>query len=407
MLRLAQCDLRSEQQGLIAMTTPESETSLNLALHHFAVAEANLDKIERHLQRLTQLVSEGIDFGSNASYEDACRGHAELLVGLPKIDGWVPSAMPVDSDSIARQRFDAEEIGEPEILISLGHEMEEPARELVEYRYRLNRARRRLIREAILKIAERVNATIDSDRGEGPEWRQQLLSSLRQMDVLMGSAFERPQEWGALLDQLEETDDSTGVDLYARMWTTIRERLISGLYDEVEPLPIPIEDLGTISRSPALGNVVTELNWGSLDATGFERLVFSLICSSDSYQNAAWLTRTNAADRGRDLSADRVSRDSLSGETRSRVIVQCKHWLDRSVTLPDVSAVKDQMDLWQSPRVDVLIIATTGRFTTDAVDFTEKHNSSDRAMKIEMWPESHLERLLAERPGLVAEFRLR
>jgi hypothetical protein len=124
-----------------------------------------------------------------------------------------------------------------------------------------------------------------------------------------------------------------------------------------------------------------------MDATGFERLVFSLISSSDSYENAAWLTRTDAADRGRDLSADRVSRDPLSGVTRSRVIVQCKHWLDRSVRLPDVSSLKHQMGLWQSPRVDVLIIATTGRFTTDAIDFIEKHNNSDRAMKVEMWPE--------------------
>jgi hypothetical protein len=55
----------------------------------------------------------------------------------------------------------------------------------------------------------------------------------------------------------------------------------------------------------------------------------------------------------------------------------------------------------------VLIIATTGRFTTDTIDFIEKHNNSDRAMRIEMWPESHLERLLAQRPGLVVEFHLR
>lgn len=389
------------------MTTHETEDSLNLALRHFALAEANLDKIERHLQRLTHRVPEGIAFGSNAAYDDACRGYVELLTGLPKIDGWVPSATPLDLDSIAHQRLVAEEIGEPEMLISLGDQMGEPARELVEYRYRLNRARRRLIREAILKIAEGVNATIDSDHGEATEWRQQLLSSLKQMDVLMGSAFERPQAWGALLDQLEQTDDGAGVDPYARLWTTIRERLISGLYDDVEPLPIPIEDLGTISRSPTLGNVATQLNWGSLDGTGFERLLFSLISNSDSYENVEWLTRTNASDRGRDLSAYRVSRDPLSGVIRSRVIVQCKHWLDRSVTLPDVSAVKDQMDLWQSPRVDVLIIATTGRFTTDAIDFIEKHNSSDRAMKIEKWAESHLERLLAARSGLVAEFHLR
>lgn len=110
---------------------------------------------------------------------------------------------------------------------------------------------------------------------------------------------------------------------------------------------------------------------------------------------------------GRDLSASRVSRDPLSDVTRSRVIVQPKHWLEKSVNLPAVSSVKDQMTLWQSPRVDILIIATTGRFTTDAIAFIEEHNASDRAMRIEMWPESHLERLLAERPGLVAEFRLR
>lgn len=390
------------------MTTHETEEdSLNLALRHFALAEANLDKIERHLQRLTQLVPEGMGFFSSPEYDDACRGYAELLNGLPKIDEWVPSAMPLDLDSIGRRRLFAEEVGEPEIFIELGHEMEEPARELVEYKYRLNRARRRLVREAILKIAEGVNATMDSDHGEATIWRQQLLSNLRQMDVLMGSAFKRPQEWGALLDQLEHTDDGAGVDPYARLWTTIRERLISGLYDDVEPLPISKEDLGSISRSPALGNVATQLNWASLDATGFERLLFSLISSLDSYENVEWLTRTNASDRGRDLSAYRVSRDALSGVIRSRIIVQCKHWLDRSVTLPDVSAVKDQMDLWQSPRVDVLIIVTTGRFTTDAIDFIEKHNNSDRAMKIEMLPESHLERLLAARPGLVGEFSLR
>ena len=314
-LTLAQRDFPREQRGLIAMTTPESENSLNLALRHFALAEANLDKIERHLQRLTKLIPGGIDFSPHAEYDDACRGYAELLAGLPKIDGWAPSAIPLDLDSIAHQRLDAEEIGEPEMLISLGNEMEEPARELVEYRYRLNRTRRRLIREAILKIAERVNATIDSDPGKGTEWQQQLLSSLRQMDVLMGSAFERPQEWGALLDELEQTDEGTGAYVYPRMWTTIRERLISGLYDGVEPLPILIEDLGTISRSPALGTVATQLNWGLLDATGFERLLFSVISDSDSYENVEWLTRTNAPDRGRDLSAYRVSTDPLSGVT--------------------------------------------------------------------------------------------
>jgi hypothetical protein len=55
----------------------------------------------------------------------------------------------------------------------------------------------------------------------------------------------------------------------------------------------------------------------------------------------------------------------------------------------------------------VLVIATSGRFTSDAVAYIEKHNGSDRAPRIEMWPESHLERLLALRPSLIADFGLR
>jgi hypothetical protein len=66
-----------------------------------------------------------------------------------------------------------------------------------------------------------------------------------------------------------------------------------------------------------------------------------------------------------------------------------------------------EMSLWQPPKVDILVVATSGRFTTDAIDFIEKHNQSDRALRIEMWPESHLERLLAEWPALIAEFGLR
>jgi hypothetical protein len=65
------------------------------------------------------------------------------------------------------------------------------------------------------------------------------------------------------------------------------------------------------------------------------------------------------------------------------------------------------MRLWNSPRVDELIVVTTGRFTTDAIDWIEKHNQSSDVMRIEMWANSHLERLLARRPELIAEFKLR
>ncbi|HVA47720.1 MAG TPA: hypothetical protein VNH11_15225 [Pirellulales bacterium] len=53
------------------------------------------------------------------------------------------------------------------------------------------------------------------------------------------------------------------------------------------------------------------------------------------------------------------------------------------------------------------MVATSGRFTTDAVDWVERHNQSDQAIRSELWPESHVEHLLAQRPDLIAEFGLR
>jgi hypothetical protein len=37
----------------------------------------------------------------------------------------------------------------------------------------------------------------------------------------------------------------------------------------------------------------------------------------------------------------------------------------------------------------------------------EQHNQADRALNISMWPENHLERLLAARPHLIAQFGLK
>ena len=69
--------------------------------------------------------------------------------------------------------------------------------------------------------------------------------------------------------------------------------------------------------------------------------------------------------------------------------------------------MKEQMVLWEPPRVDELIVATPGRFSTDAVQWIEKHNESNHSLRIIMWPDSHLEKLLAQRPHLLESYGLR
>ena len=111
----------------------------------------------------------------------------------------------------------------------------------------------------------------------------------------------------------------------------------------------------------------TRFNWAVLTEDEFERLIFALIANEQGYENPQWLMKTKAPDRGRDLSVTRIVHDSLSGTTRQRVIIQCRHREDKSVSVQDIATLKEQVKLWDKPRVDVLVVATTGRFSADAV----------------------------------------
>ncbi len=59
------------------------------------------------------------------------------------------------------------------------------------------------------------------------------------------------------------------------------------------------------------------------------------------------------------------------------------------------------------PQVDLLILATTGRFTEQRVQWIENHNHAVKDPRLAMWPNSHLELLLAGRGDLVEQFNLR
>lgn len=190
-------------------------------------------------------------------------------------------------------------------------------------------------------------------------------------------------------------------------WPSIKKNLEQNLYDENDPIPSEIDELSVLVSKKPQGSVPKGLKWKSLSEKDFERLIFTLISDAEGYENPQWLTVTTAPDRGRDVSANRIVKDSLGGVLRSRVIIQCKHWQSKSVSVVDVRTLQAQMKLWEPPRVDVHIIATTGRFTSDAVALIEKENQGDKALRVKMWPESHLEKLLAARPNLIADFKLR
>lgn len=394
-----------------------NESPLNIALRSFEAVEANLGKAERLLGFLVEAVPQGIQFGSTAEYDQTWREFHDIIGTLPKIDGWKNEIYMMDLEEIAQQRLDATELGEIEFTISVEARINEPPRQLAEYRYRFSKKRRQLVRDAINEVIDRANQRVhqltpltEAEKGgqavDSPNL-EELKADVAELAVLLGSSIPKPPRWSDLHRHLAFGEYGDLRDIVQHDWPAVSAGLRKAMYGDNEAVPVDVEDLGALVNQRPRGPVATRLKWESLRDDDFERLVFVLISSVSGYQNPEWLMRTNAPDRGRDLSVYRVHEDALSGTTRFRTIIQCKHWQSKSVGVSEIAILKEQMKLWEPPRVDICVIASSGRFTSDAVASIEKHNASDSALRIEMWPESHLERLLAMRPAIIAEFGLR
>ena len=160
-----------------------------------------------------------------------------------------------------------------------------------------------------------------------------------------------------------------------------------------------VADLGALVDSQPTGPVSSALDWSLLDAEQFERLIFNLLQGSPQYENVEWLMHTNAPDRARDVSADRIDVDELTGTRRTHVLVQCKHWRAKSIGVEELNNVLAKSGLW-SKSFRTVIVATSGTFTQDAVEWREKRELANDSPRVDLWSKSHLEHLLAARPAL-------
>lgn len=395
-----------------------NDSPLNAALRVFEAAEANLVKIEKILVEIEAAIPQSIAFGDDPSYENNCSDFYALLKSLPKIDGWKPDITIMDLDTIAQARLDAQEDGFIESQMAVERLIGEPSRQLGEYHHRFNRKRRELIRDSLTDLIDSIDGNLrelskltqadaESHKNVHDPNFEELKNNVAQINTLLGSSVTKPGRWPDLNRHICFGKLGDLNDIIEHDWPTVKAGLRSSLYGEKEPVPVEIDDLGDLVSKRPRGSVATKLCWDRLTEEDFERLIFTLISSEKNYENPQWLMKTNAPDRGRDLSVNRVHNDSLSGTIRQRVIIQCKHWQIKSVGPNDIAGLSDLMKTWEPPLINVLVIATSGRFTSDAVTIIEKQNQSDRVLRIEMWPESHLENLLASKPDIIASFSLR
>jgi hypothetical protein len=398
---------------------------LNAALQQFDITEANLRRLEAIWKEMSGLIPGGLGApafsdGSDPEserYRELLRAYEAIVAALPSIGDCVIAEVPWDLNAIGQARLDAMEIDEFEAKLSVEEGIQAPGRGIEEYRARLHQTRRELVCDEMTRLVGQMNGLLagldervgsDNDPRDDPQW-ETLTQTFRQIDRLVGGSWPRKGRWswGDMRRHLSFGQNCDLRDIVTRDWPAVRADIEKNMYSELEPLPVAVGDLGALVKAKPSGSVAVKLGWAGLTAENFERLLFNIVSDANDYANPQWLTHTNAPDQGRDISAEWISSDSLNSPKHRRVIIQAKHWQSKSVAVPDVNAAVAQVLLWEPPRVHMLVIATSGRFTADAVRWVEQHNEVGKQPIIAMWPESHLELLLAERPHLAAAYKLR
>ena len=138
-------------------------------------------------------------------YRQLHRTFLHLVTGLPPIDGWAITATPFDSlDDIAQLRLDAQEVGEVEAHVSTERTITAPGEQIDEYRARMTRGRRQLVRARLEELVGAVDATLD-ELAASP-------SPPDERSCLRDSTWERLKGAIAEIDRLLVRDQRSAVD---------------------------------------------------------------------------------------------------------------------------------------------------------------------------------------------------
>ena len=396
---------------------------LDQALGEFDRVETNLTRLETVWRQLKELMPNDphaitLVPSEQVRYDALRRAFDDLATSLPTVRDVTVADRPMELREIAAVLIDADAAGEVEAMLPVLEQIHAPEAAIAEYRYKMTAVRRGMVRDRVESLVaevegtlatigpqyERDSTTVKDTHAE--EW-QAMGDAVAEISRLLTGDLPSNSHWSDLYRHLRF---GLGVDLWDIVhtdWPQARRDIEAAIYTEMEPLPIQVADLGDLAATRPRGTVTTALDWTAIDPGGFERLVYNLIADAPEYENAKLVMHTNAPDRGRDISAERVVSDSLTGTKRLRVIVQCKHFTTRSVSLADVTATLAAVSLWEPPPIDVVIVATSGTFTADGVQYIDKHNAERKRPEIQMLARTDLERQLASRADLVNTYKLR
>ncbi|MHA2790108.1 restriction endonuclease [Corynebacterium sp. S7] len=377
--------------------------------------EAILRKLENIWEQAKPHIPQGPSAGTTPEYENLRRTWSDLIKGLPLIEGsTIVDELP-DIDDLGRSFLVYQEMGLPPY--DAWTAADKPGLDLAEYGYKLGKVRRIAVRDRSAILIESAEATLPLvvDRVDRMSFEVvtgedvlKLRNAFGEIDLLMNSMPKKSDRWGDLNRHLNFGQGQDWHDIQTIDWPSIKPDIIALSATDFDPLPVP-EDFDLMSEAikPLSGPISLQLAWKNLNAEQFESLLFNLIGDLDNHENVERLQKTNAPDSGRDLSCLRRT-DTGAGEFRTeRVLVQAKHWQSKSVSHHEIMKAVDDTKLWQNSKFHIIVFATSGSFTVDALKYAEAHNDQHTNPHLELWPQDRLEKLLASRPALVESFGLR
>lgn len=209
-------------------------------------AAANLDKLERVWERARPFLPTGPSRGSEPEYDNLARAWKDLLTGLPKIDEWTITDDLPDIDALGQAYIDYFEIGEPPFTVH--EEAEQPTRDLAEYRFRLNRARRRAARRRLQELSGAIDTALprlldgvprDSRDKLEHEAVAEVSAAIDEIERLMGDSAQRRGRWGEMHRHMYFGQGLDWHDIEEFDWPTVRPDIEAGALADSDPLPVP------------------------------------------------------------------------------------------------------------------------------------------------------------------------
>lgn len=214
-------------------------------------AAANLDKLERVWERARPLLPTGPSRGSEPEYDDLARAWKDLLTGLPAVDDWTITGELPDADDLGQSYIDYFEIGEPPFNVQ--EEAEQATRDLAEYRFRLNRARRRAARQRLQELCGAIDTALprlldgvprDSRDKLADDTVAEVTAAVDEIERLMGDTAQRRGRWSEMHRHMHFGQGHDWHDIHDVDWPSVRPDVEAGALADSDPVPVPDIDLG-------------------------------------------------------------------------------------------------------------------------------------------------------------------